>query len=79
MAKAKHIEEEKSLVKKYKDMKPEEKKVVSTAFLLMFPALIVAAIAAFYAPVMISFVAIALCLYQFIMIARFIKDYYSTH
>ena len=54
-------------------------KSTNTAFLLMFPAVILAGIAAFYSPALISFVCIMLALYQFIMLKKFIEDYYHIN
>jgi hypothetical protein len=55
-----------------------EQKATTTAFMLMFPALILAGIAVVYAA---SFYAkalvIALVLYQFLMLNKFIQDYYK--
>lgn len=53
-----------------------EKKATNTAFILMFPALILAGMAALYAPVFGSLLAIVLALYQFLMLKKFIEDYY---
>ena len=53
------------------------KKATSTAFILMFPALILAGMAVFYAPVYGSLLAVALAIYQFLMIKKFIEDYYK--
>lgn len=55
----------------------QEKKATNTAFILMFPALILAGIAVFYAPLYISLVAILLAIYQFLMVKRFILDFYA--
>jgi len=54
------------------------KKATSASFILMFPALILAGMAVFYAPVYGSLLAIALAIYQFLMIKKFIETYYST-
>jgi hypothetical protein len=54
----------------------EESRATSTAFILMFPALILAGIAVFLAPLPVSVLAIALAVYQFLMIKKFIEDYY---
>lgn len=53
-----------------------EQKATNTAFILMFPALILAGMAALYAPVVGSLLAIVLALYQFLMLKKFIEDYY---
>ena len=52
-----------------------EKKATKTAFILMFPALILAGMAVFYSPLYGSLLAIALTIYQFIMLKQFIEDY----
>jgi Flp pilus assembly protein TadB len=54
----------------------EERKLMNTTFLLLFPALIIAIIAVYYSTVIMSAIAIALALYQFIMIRKFVEDYY---
>lgn len=57
---------------------PKEQKVTNTAFLLMFPALIISGIAAFYAPLYGSVLVLALTAYQFLMLKKFIQDYYRS-
>jgi uncharacterized membrane protein len=60
-------------------MKPEiqdNPKVTSTAFILMFPALILAGMAVYLAPLSGSILALALALYQFLMLKKFVEDYY---
>ena len=58
--------------------KKEDDKATNTAFILMFPALILAGMAAFYATsVWASMLAIALAIYQFLMLKKFIGDYYK--
>ena len=56
----------------------EEKRATNTAFILMFPALILAGMAGLFA---ISWYAkllvLALAIYQFIMVKKFIQDYYK--
>lgn len=65
---------------KKQEKTPEEKlidrKQTNAAFLLIFPTLILAAIAVFYAPLAISLVTILLAFYQFLMMKKFIEDYY---
>ena len=57
----------------------EDKKSTNTAFILMFPALILAVIAAYCAKsVAVSLLAVALALYEFIMTKKFIQDYYKN-
>lgn len=65
-----------------KDTKDEErkieKKVVNTAFYLMFPAVILAGIAVtFSTSTIVSVIVVALAFYQFLMLRRFIEDYYK--
>lgn len=56
----------------------EERKSTNTAFYLMFPSLISAAIAAYYAPLIVSFIAIALAIYQFLLLKSFVQDFYNN-
>jgi hypothetical protein len=56
--------------------KVKNTKVVNTAFYLMFPAFILAGMAALFAPLYGSILAIALAIYQFLLLKRFIEDYY---
>jgi len=57
----------------------EESRSTNTAFILMFPALILAGMAALYsASIMGSFLAVALAVYQFLMLKKFIENYYSN-
>jgi len=53
-----------------------DRKATNTAFILMFPMVILAILAAYYSPTIISLVAVALGIYQFIMTKRFIEDFY---
>jgi hypothetical protein len=54
-------------------------KATNTAFILMFPCLILAGMAALYATsIPGSVLAIALGIYQFLMLKKFIEDYYRT-
>jgi len=54
-------------------------KATNTAFILMFPCLILAGMAALYAnSIAGSVLAIALGIYQFLMLKKFIEDYYKT-
>lgn len=59
------------------EMTPQERKTTSTAFILMFPALIIAAIATYYAPLGASFISIAIAVYQFLMLRKFVEDYFK--
>jgi len=55
-----------------------DKRVTNTAFILMFPALILAGMAGLWAPsIYAKFLVISLAFYQFLMIAKFIQDYYK--
>lgn len=55
-----------------------EQKATTTAFMLMFPALILAGIAVIYATAIYARVlVVALALYQFLMLKKFIEDYYK--
>lgn len=54
-------------------------KSTNTAFILMFPCLILAGMAALYAnSIPASLLAIALGIYQFLMLKKFIEDYYKS-
>jgi len=58
----------------------EDRRVTNTAFILMFPALILAGMAGLWAPTIYAkFLVIALAFYQFLMIAKFIQDYYKKN
>jgi len=59
---------------------PEEKKKTITAFLLMFPAVIIAfiAIGSTVQPIWLSAVIIALLILQFVLLEQFVKDYYKN-
>lgn len=50
----------------------------NTAFILMFPTLILAGIAGIYASFPAKVLAIALAAYQFLMLKKFIEDYYKN-
>jgi len=57
----------------------EERKKTITAFLLMFPGLIVGfmAIAATAHPIWFNVTIVALLILQFILLEQFVKDYYK--
>ena len=56
----------------------EERKATNTAFILMFPALILAGMAGLWAATLYAkFLVIALAFYQFLMLKKFIQDYYK--
>lgn len=61
-----------------KEITPEERKLLSTAFILMFPSVIAAGIGAFYSPIGGSLLILALTIYQFIMLSKFIGDFYKV-
>ena len=53
-------------------------KVVGTAFFLMFPALLTAIIAAFSSPHLgVRALVVALAVYQFLLLKKFIQEYYK--
>jgi len=63
-----------------KKTKPTEEQVrtTSTAYFLMFPCFVLAAMATLWAPGIPSGgLAIALSIYQFFMLKKFIEDYYK--
>ena len=61
---------------------PEERKKTITAFLLMFPALLVGFIGIVASgvghPMWANFVIVGLLILQFVMLEQFIKDFYRT-
>jgi len=60
------------------NIKQEEVKATNTAFILMFPALILAGMAGLLATALSTkLLVLALAIYQFIMIKKFIQDYYK--
>lgn len=65
-------------MKPIKEQKSIESRATSTAFILMFPALILAGMAALFAPVYGSLLAVVLAIYQFLMLKKFIEDYYRN-
>lgn len=52
-------------------------KETNAAFLLLFPSFILAVFAVFFAPLGIGIIAIAIAVYQWIMVKKFIQDYYK--
>jgi len=57
----------------------QDKRSTKTAFILMFPALILAIIAAYCSKsIAVSLLSVALALYEFIMTKNFIQDYYRN-
>jgi len=61
----------------FEDDTKEEKKSTNTAFYLMFPSLISAAVAVYYAPLLVGLITLALAIYQFLMLKSFIQDFYN--
>lgn len=64
-----------------KNIRDDEKKILdrkstNTAFYLMFPALILAGIAIYYSSLGGAVLSTALAIYQFLMLKKFIEDYY---
>ena len=56
----------------------EDRKATNAAFILMFPALILSGMAGLWAPTLAAkFLVIALAVYQFLMLKKFIQDYYK--
>lgn len=53
-----------------------DRKITSTAFILMFPTLLLAGIAVYFSPLGIGTLAVAITFYQFLMLRKFIEDYY---
>jgi hypothetical protein len=66
------------MTKEIKEVKESDTRATNTAFILMFPALILAIIAAFYANTIVSLIAVALAIYQFLMLKKFIDDFYRN-
>jgi hypothetical protein len=62
---------------KKQEEKYDEVKATNTAFILMFPALLLAGIAVFYAVNWLKLLVLALTVYQFILLKKFIQDYYK--
>jgi len=73
MAKRKNMENEQD-----EELRELSIKTTNTAFIIMFPCLILAGMAALYATSIAgSLLAIALGVYQFLMLKKFIEDYYK--
>lgn len=61
-----------------KQVKQEDTKATNTAFILMFPALILAGMAVVaLSSFWLKILACALAIYQFLMLNKFIQDYYN--
>lgn len=54
-----------------------ERKATNTAFILMFPTLIMAMMGVIWSPLYGAMITIALAIYQFLMLKKFIEDYYK--
>jgi len=63
--------------KKGKVVTPKEKKSVLTAFILLFPSMILAGLTMVEPSIEFAFVAIALFFYQAVVLKNFIDDHYS--
>ena len=51
-------------------------KATSTAFILMYPSVILTAIVIWYSEIAMGILALSLGIYQFLMLKKFIEDYY---
>jgi hypothetical protein len=72
--------EKEKIVKEKKEPSLEEKKIINTTFLLLFPFLIVGIFAVLFIPGNIwwtSLIVIALIFYGFLMLKKFVEDYYK--
>jgi len=57
----------------------EEVKETNAAFLLMLPSVLTTCLAAYYVPTIIfKLVVVVLGIYQFVMLKKFIVDYYKN-
>lgn len=56
---------------------PKEKKATQTAFILIFPSLIVAAIGIYSSNAALAVVIVLLTIYQMLMTKNFIEDYWK--
>ena len=56
----------------------DSSRTTNTAFILMFPTLILAGIAAINSTLPSGLLAIALAIYQFLMLKKFIEDFYRN-
>jgi len=60
------------------EAKLEDRRITNTSFILMFPALLLAGIAGIFIPAISGkLLVIALAVYQFLMLKKFIQDYYK--
>jgi positive regulator of sigma E activity len=65
---------------KKKELSPEEKRVQQTTFILLFPFFIIGIFAILFIPGSlwwISLIIIALAIYGFLMLKKFVEDYYK--
>ena len=72
----KHEPECKCKTKKHDEATVEEKMITSASFVLLFPSLIIAVIAISYSTTAFSFIVVGLAIYQFLMVKKFLEDYY---
>lgn len=63
--------------KEHKQVNPTERKSVLTTFILLFPSMLIAMLAAVSSSLLISAVAIALFCYQAILLKSFVSDHYA--
>ena len=62
-----------------KEEKVKKKKTTNTAFILMFPTLILAGIAVWFPQdIEIKLLAGGMAVYQFLMMKKFIEEYYKN-
>jgi hypothetical protein len=66
------------MVKAKQKLSFEKQKATNTAFILMFPSLILTALAVYYSPLILKVVVLALSFYQFLLLKKFILDYYKV-
>lgn len=74
------MDKKKEIMDKKKEKKPVDvvsTKTTNTAFILMFPSLLLTVIAVISSVSYISLLAIGLVIYQFLLLKKFIEDYYK--
>ena len=64
-------------IKIKKSVTPMEKKSVLTAFVLLFPSMLIATLTAFETSALNSGIALALFFYQAILLKSFVDDHYA--
>ena len=75
---SKKKEDDKFLQFEDEELEQHDKKATNTAFIIMFPALILAGMAGLFVPTLYGkLLVIALAAYQFLMLKKFIQDYYK--